>query len=70
MKRGIVRPEPPQGRQDGYYTISEVRKSIAERILRNELSRAIGDLGPQKAAQVVVQVFRLKGLPKELRRHL
>jgi len=49
---------------------SEVRKAITERILRNELSRAIGDLGPQKAAQVVIQVFRLKGLPKELRRHL
>ena len=60
----------PQALKNEYYTISEVRKSITERILRNELSRAIGDLGPQKAAQVVVSVFRLKGLPKELRRHV
>jgi hypothetical protein len=56
--------QTPSGR------VSEVVKDITERMLRLELARAIQDLGPQKAAQVVVQVFRQKGLPKELRRHV
>ena len=56
--------------QQGSYAVSETVKGITERMLRLELARAIQDLGPQKAAQVVVSVFRLKGLPKELRRHL
>jgi hypothetical protein len=60
----------PQGPQQGSYAISQTVKDITERMLRMELGRAIQDLGPQKAAQVVVNVFRLKGLPKELRRHL
>jgi hypothetical protein len=65
-----VRPEPPESQEWASSQVSDLTKTITERILRNELSRAIGDLGPQKAAQVVIQVFRLKGLPKELRRHL
>jgi hypothetical protein len=52
------------------HAVSQTVKDITERMLRMELARAIQDLGPQKAAQVVVNVFRLKGLPKELRRHL
>jgi hypothetical protein len=65
-----VRPETPEAQEWASRSVSELTKEITERILRKELSRAIGDLGPQKAAQVVIQVFRLKGLGKELRRHL
>jgi hypothetical protein len=50
--------------------VSEVIKNIGRQMLQYELGRAIEDLGPAEAAQVVVRVFRLKGLPKELRRHL
>jgi hypothetical protein len=60
----------PNKRQQGSYAVAQTVKDIIERMLKLELNRAIEDLGPQKAAQVVVNVFRLKGLPKELRRHL
>jgi hypothetical protein len=55
---------------EGSYAVSQTVKEITERMLRLELARAIKDLGPQKAAQVVVSVFRNQGLPKELRRHV
>ena len=59
-----------QAHSQGNYRVSQVVKDITERLLRAELAQAINCLGPQKAAQVVVQVFRQKGLPKELRRHV
>jgi hypothetical protein len=65
-----VRPEPPESQEWASRRVSDLTKEITERIVRKELSRAISDLGPQKASQVVIQVFRLKGLGKELRRHL
>lgn len=61
-------PTPPKTILSGSTT--QVRKNITERLLWLELARAIEVLGPQKAAQVVVAIFRLKGLPKEIRRHL
>ena len=60
----------PERQERHNYAVSQVVKDVTERMLRLELGRAIQALGPQKAAQVVVQVFRQKGLPKELRRHV
>jgi hypothetical protein len=68
----LISLEAPNAQQQPItsHAVSQIVKDITERMLRLELARAIQDLGPQKAAQVVVNVFRLKGLPKELRRHL